>query len=398
MTSARPRIADAQRRARVAARLHLGRTAAGVGPAVRSVVALHSSDPITPHLALWARVPGYQTAHLDEALCGTRTLWRTHAMRRTLFVVPSAEREVFDGAASRAVARKERQRLEAGLERAMGPSAAPDWLGAVEQRTLDALRATPERSASQLAALVPELATTVTLGSGKWAAAVPLSSRLLILLAMEGRAVRTRPAGSWRSSQYRWAAADQWLPATPGPMEESEARAHLLRGYLGAYGPATLTDVRWWTGWTAGQAKAALEAVAAVPVELDAPAEGWVLPADVESVAAERPTVALLPGLDPAAMGWKQRDWYLGAHGERLYDRNGNAGPSIWVDGRIVGAWAQRPTGEVVTGLVEAIGQQARRSVDAEAAALTAWLGGTVVSSRFPAPLEQQLSATGPSD
>ena len=37
-------------------------------------------------------------------------------------------------------------------------------------------------------------------------------------------------------------------------------------------------------------------------------------------------------------MGWKERDWFLGEHAEPLFDRNGNAGPTVWRDGRVVGS------------------------------------------------------------
>jgi hypothetical protein len=63
--------------------------------------------------------------------------------------------------------------------------------------------------------------------------------------------------------------------------------------------------------------------------------------------------VALLPALDPTVMGWKERDWYLGGHAGDLFDRNGNAGPTVLHNGKVVGGWAQRPDGEVVYELQE---------------------------------------------
>ena len=72
------------------------------------------------------------------------------------------------------------------------------------------------------------------------------------------------------------------------------------------------------------------------------------VPGDEDAVRPTAPWVALLPALDPTTMGWQGRGWYLGPHGPRLFDRSGNAGPTVWVDGHIVGGWAQRPDGEVV--------------------------------------------------
>ena len=59
------------------------------------------------------------------------------------------------------------------------------------------------------------------------------------------------------------------------------------------------------------------------------------------------PWVAVLPGLDPTTMGWKQRDWYLPEAATESFDRAGNGGPTLWVDGRIVGVWAQTRDGEM---------------------------------------------------
>jgi hypothetical protein len=95
----------------------------------------------------------------------------------------------------------------------------------------------------------------------------------------------------------------------------------------------------------------------------------------------------LLPPLDPTTMGWTERDWYLGAHKRRVFDSNGNAGATIWCDGRVVGGWRQRAGGEVEVQLLEDVGREASRAIDAEAARLTAWLAGVRVSPRFPSPL-----------
>ena len=88
-------------------------------------------------------------------------------------------------------------------------------------------------------------------------------------------------------------------------------------------------------------------AQADVARDLDDGTTGHVLPGDLEATPPSEPVAALLPGLDPTTMGWKARAWYLGEHGPRLFDRNGNAGPTIWWDGRIVGGWASMPDGVI---------------------------------------------------
>ena len=108
---------------------------------------------------------------------------------------------------------------------------------------------------------------------------------------------------------------------------------------------------------------------------------------------APEPWAALLPALDPTTMGWAGRDFYLGPHRGALFDRNGNAGPTIWWDGRVVGGWAQRRTGEVVLRLLEDPGAEATAAIEAEAARLTDWLGPVKVTPRFRTPLERELVA-----
>src|SRR5690606_3327416 len=99
-------------------------------------------------------------------------------------------------------------------------------------------------------------------------------------------------------------------------------------------------------------------------------------PDDLEPVKAGGSRVALLPGLDPTPMGWKERDFYLGRHATPLFDKNGNIGPTVWLDGRIVGGWAQRAAGEVAYRLLEDVGKRATALIAREAASLTGWLDG----------------------
>ena len=390
----RRRIDAAERRARLGLRHHLAQRAAAVETVAASLVGLHSSDPATVYLAARARVAGFQVGHLEQALYGARTLVRALGMRRTMFVVPSDLAAVLDAACTRALAPAERRRLERLLSEQGVADDAAGWLAEVERRTLAALAARGEATAAELTGEVPELAQKLSFGAGrKWAGTVGVSTRVLFLLATEGRIVRARPRGSWISSQYRWAPVAAWLGGGLGTIEPEAARAELLRRWLAAFGPGTMTDLTWWTGWSARQVRAALDAVAAVEVELEEGA-GFVGPDDLAPTPKCGSWVALLPALDPTVMGWKERSWYLGDHQAQLFDRNGNAGPTVWLDGRIVGGWAQRPNGSVAVELLESLAPEARARVGAEAERTQAWLGGTVVTPRFRTPLERRLAAS----
>jgi hypothetical protein len=175
-----------------------------------------------------------------------------------------------------------------------------------------------------------------------------------------------------------------------------QARAEWVRRWLAAFGPGTVADLRWWTGWTAAHVKQAVAAVEAVVVDLDG-VPGLVLPDDVEPEPPP-PWVNLLPALDPTPMGWTERGWYLGDHARALFDRSGNIGPTVWCDGRVVGGWAQRGStqrgsGEVVFRLLEDVGSEAATAIAEAAGALSTWIGPVRVTPRFRTPLERELTA-----
>ena len=147
-------------------------------------------------------------------------------------------------AASRAIARRERVRL-LGFLAAGGIADDPaPWLRRVERAAQKALAKREETTASQLSDDVPELKERLLLSPGKkYEAVISISGRVLLLLAAEGRVVRGRPRGSWISTQYRWTTAEHWLGAPIVDVPVDVARADLLRRWLRAFGPGTVSDL-----------------------------------------------------------------------------------------------------------------------------------------------------------
>jgi hypothetical protein len=357
------------------------------------VVALHGTDPASVFLAAMARMREPAVAAVERAPYEDRALVRMLGMRRTMFVVPRDLAPVIQSSSTRAIAATERRRLVQRLEGAGIAGDVAAWLADVEESTLRALAARGVAAAAELSADEPRLRTSVLMAAGKpYEARQNISTWVLSLLAADGHIVRARPRGSWISSQYRWAPLADWVPGGMQDQPRDGAQAELVRRWLARFGPATLADLRWWTGWSAAHARAALAAVGAVEVDLDG-AVGLVLPDDVDPVPAPEPWAALLPALDPTPMGWSGREWFLGSHGPALFDRSGNIGPTVWWDGRIVGGWGQPPGGEVAVRLLEDIGSDARTAVDAAAEGLAASIDGVRVTPRFRTPLERELAA-----
>jgi hypothetical protein len=385
-----------ERRARLGRRHALARPAGSADEVATALVGLHSSDPPTVYLSARARLDGFLPTALEDALYERRSLVRMIGMRRTLFVVPRDLAATMDEACAKALAPGERKRL-VGMVEQQGVAPAGKgarWLDRVLAKTHTALSARAEATARELTKDVPELGAKLRFGEGRtWGGTVGVSTRVLFLLATEGRIVRARPLGTWTSGQYRWATTERWLGAPLPRIDHDEACAELLRRWLRAFGPATMTDIRWWTGWTARLATATLDAIGAATVELD-DGIGHVLPDDLEPEGKAHPWVALLPGLDPTVMGWKERSWYLAEHAPALFDTNGNAGPTVWANGRVVGGWSQAPDGAIVLSLLEPVDARTRRAIDDERDRLGAWLGDVRIRARFPSPVERAQSAS----
>ncbi|MFN2590428.1 MAG: winged helix DNA-binding domain-containing protein [Actinomycetota bacterium] len=392
MPVTRPRrISGKERRARLARRHHLATAARAPVDVAEALVGIHSTDPRTVFLSIWARMRSVDVTAIEDALYEERAIVRMLGMRRTLFVVPREVVPVVQAACSEAIARRERRRIIQVIEQSNPRGDAAHGLRDAERRALRVITERGEAVGAEITKADPALAKKIVMARGtRFETEVSIGSRALVLLSMEARIVRGRPRGTWVSSQYRWTPAQRWFTDRLPRMTAAEAQAELVRRWLRSYGPGTTADLRWWTGLTAREIARALEAVKPAEVDLDG-ASGWVLTEDLDPVRSSRPHAVLLPSLDSTVMGWTERGWYLGEHGPALFDRSGNAGPTVWWDGRVVGAWSQRKTGEILFRLLEAVGSEATAAIEAEAERLHVWLGDTRVIPRFPTPLEAEL-------
>ncbi len=387
------RITVAERRARLAVRHRLAAKARAATPmaAADAVVALHATDPASVFLGLCARMKTPTVAGIERALYEEKSLVRLLGMRRTMFVVARELVPVIQHGCAVAIAEQQRKRYAQILEQAGAGDAA--FLREVGDAALAALVKRGMATGAQLSTDEPRLRTAIAVAEGKSYGTVQnITTWVLFQLGLDGRIMRGRPRGTWISSQYQWSPTEVWLPGGIPAFAAAEARTELVRRWLAAFGPGTMTDLRWWTGWTASHVKAALTGLDVVEVDLDGK-PGLVLAGDEGPTKKPVTWVALLPALDPTAMGWAQRSWYVGEHRAALFDRSGNIGPTVWLDGRIVGGWAQRPNGEVVHRLLEDVGTAASSAVATEAARLSEWIGPIRVTPRFRTPLERELVA-----
>ena len=381
----------AERRARLTCRHRLvpGHRAGDVVEAAESMVCLHGTDPATVYLSAWARVQDMTVSDLDRALYTDRTLVKHLAMRRTLFVFPRAILGSAQAGASNRVADRERRRLIRDVEEAGLHRDGERWLSEACDQVLAVLAGGRQATSSELRDEIPALEGSIAYGEGKsWGGQAAVGPRVLTTLSAQGRIVRATNLGGWVTSRPRWASMESWLGEAIAVPSDHEGVAGLVERWLRSFGPGTIADIKWWLGSTLAAVRRALADVHAVEVDLGGQT-GYLLPDDLEATEPGEPWGALLPPLDPTTMGWYERDWYLGPYKAELFDTSGNAGPTVWWDGKIVGGWRQRDTGEVDLQMLEDVGSEAQRSLEHEAARLTEWFEGVSVLPRFPSPLSK---------
>ena len=370
-------------------RLAPGHRARDVVEAADSLVALHATSPDSVYLSAWARVDGMELADMDRALYEDRALVKHLAMRRTLFVFPRESLGFAQAGASSRVAAAERRRLIRDVEKAGLQRDGEAWLRRAERRVLETLGDGRELGSTELRREIPLLEGSIEYGKGKsWGGQLPIGPRVLTVLSAAGRIVRGTNAGAWTVSRPLWTSMASWLGEEIPEVSEREGTARLVERWLRAFGPGTAGDVKWWMGSTVTAVRRALADLDAVEVDLDGET-GYLLPGDLEPIAAPEPWAALLPALDPTTMGWLGRDWYLAPHRDRIFDRNGNGGNTAWWDGRIVGGWRQAGDGSVELQLLEDVGSDAEKALAAEADRLTSFLAGHRPLPRFPSPLSK---------
>ena len=393
------RFDTTERQARLARRHHLApdARASGIAEAARDLVGLHSTDPATVYLSTFTRTapgdPEADPAAIGRTIYDDRSVVRMLGMRRTMFVEPLELVPVVHAAYARANGGQQRRATIQLLGSAGIADDPARWLAEVEAETLAALTLRGEATATEIAQDVPRLREQIPVGAGKrWEGTIGVSTRVLFRLAAEGRIIRGRPRGSWISSQYRWTTIESWLPE---PLVEMSVGVRPGRAH-----PALAGRVR------PGHRRRH-QVVDRPDPRRDPPGAGRARGGRRRARGRRRASSCRRRRADPSrrrAVGRAAARARPDGHGlggratgssgrivRSLFDTNGNAGPTIWSDGRIVGGWAQRRDGQIVLRLLEDVGAERAAAIDAEADRLARWLGPVRITPRFRTPIEKEL-------
>jgi hypothetical protein len=340
-------------RTTLARQLLLEREPVAVPDAVRRIAALQAQEPASPYLALWNRIAGFDAADLDAAFV-EQTVVKASLMRITLHAVHADDYPPFHAAmlpALRASRLYDKRFTSTGLTVADADDAVRHLVRFIQR----------PRTGAEIEAHFGE-----RFGSAS-------DTRLWWALKTFGpvhHAVTTKPWSFGQRPSYRAA------PTPRKPLEREPSIQHLVRRYLGAFGPASVLDVAQFTLLSRPAIREALAALGDEVVELDGPAgstlydlAGGVLADEALSAPAR-----LLPMWESSLLAYSDRSRIIPPDFRKLVIRtNGDVLPTLLVDGYVAGVW--RP----VEGAIEAtaFGRLPKRAWDelaGEARQLVAFL------------------------
>jgi Winged helix DNA-binding domain len=304
-------------RALLARQLLLERSRLSVPRALEQVAGIQAQYAPSSYIRLWTSLSRFRMDDLDRLLEQRKVVQGT-LMRSTIHLVSAADYWPF--AEGIGPSRQE------WWHRTWGKEFTRDEIDRVAAR-LDAELAGRVWSRKNLDELMHSHRTTVW--SGAWVALI-----------------RVPPSGTWarrRADLFRRAA--EWI----GPSDADEARGlqHLLRRYLGGFGPARLADAASWAGVELARLKTAAEELRLRSFRDEGGRELVDLPRAPLPSPSTRAPVRFLPTWDATLLVNCRRAHIL-PEGYRplvFNTKTPHSVGTILVDGSVAGSWRAEATG-----------------------------------------------------
>ena len=338
-----------------------------INQVVKDICGLHATHPMTPYLSLFIRTRDFHKEDLDGELYSQRSLAKIRYARRTMYVLPKQRvSEVFS-------ATKEM------LEQRLGP-----YLEHLEMTRKDF-----KKSAELILKILENRGMTVKDIKKEIKADFNVSA-VVNLMCDQGLLIRGNPAKGWKSNLHTYYSFSEYFPDVDlGEVSEKDAKKSMVKKYLASFGPVTVTDASWWTGFTKTEVKHILNDFMDDLALLDISGiegEYVLLASDRELLESmdipEKPLVNLMPLLDPYLMGYKERKRYLAQeHYTRVFDRSGNVTSTILVNGQISGIWDIEEGHEPIVKifLLEKVNHEVSKEIYSEAKKIGKFISGKEV-------------------
>jgi len=333
------------------------------------IYGLHATAPTTPYVSLFARTRGFTRDTLDEELYVKRTLGKIRCVRTTVHVLPKETIPIAFAATKSIVGPNSENFLR--------------YTGGVTKRQYE------ETSKAILEMLRGKGLSTLDI---KKRLGTKLNiSPIVNLMCDQGLLMRGRSDKGWKSNTHTYFLFSDYFPGMDlNAVDTAQARETTVRQYLAAYGPATVKDISWWSGFTMTEVRRILQTLARETGEVEIPelkGSYVMLTMDMADLKRfeppSRPVVNLLPALDPYVQGYKERERYLdNQHYNLAFDRSGNSTSTILVEGRVAGVWdfSDKPWPTVKIFMFHDLEKKVLRVVESRARAIGEFIGDKAVA------------------
>jgi uncharacterized protein YcaQ len=300
------------------------------------------------YLQLWTRNHALTRAEIESLLWKTRTLAKTSLMRQTLHLIPTDEFPLYIAALRPSrYAQAMRVMERCGITR--------DESEALVPLIMETLSAGPLSRPAIAAAIRPKASKRVRFWmENSWSLVrLPVAEGLVCYGKGEGNAIV-------------FVRVDHWLPNLKLElMSATEAQCALLRKYLRAYGPATLTDFSHWSGIPMQEVKALRPLIESELTEIPGDKKScFLLREDVAALNASRAAkscIRLLPSFDSYLLAHRDKDHLLSAqHYKRVYRNQAWISPVVLIDGAIAGVWSHKLQRKKLLVEIEPFGKLSR--------------------------------------
>ena len=324
--------------------LLLRRTRLPVARAIERVAALQAQWAPAPYVALWSRLEGFERSSLERALARGQVV-KALLMRATMHLVSAGDYPSFDAAVREART----------IARVRGTEPPP---ARIVKRALELTSERPHTRPELMRALGfdPRSQDPHELRTFSWVVAL-------------ARLEQTNEAAFWafRGSPLL-RPAEHELP----PLEE--ARPHLIRRYLAAFGPATRADVSHWSGVPIRELAASFESLRLRTFRDEQGRELLDLPRAPLASADFPAPPRLLPRWEELLLAHKDRTRVLPEeYRSQVIAANGDVRQAFLVDGFVAGYWRQDGD-RVVLEPFTPLPRTVRRELEDEASRLGTWL------------------------
>ncbi len=185
--------------------------------------------------------------------------------------------------------------------------------------------------------------------------------------------VRVPPSGTWdRKSADLYGLAEHWLG--PSGATEAEGQAHLVRRYLGGFGPAPLLDVASWAGLPVSTLRPVVQRLRLRRFRDERGGELLDLPGAPLPDADTPSPARFLPTWDATLLVSARRTQILPERYRSLVfnPKTPHSVSTFLVDGAVAGKWRYED-GDVHLEPFDPLGRAARRELEEEAERLAAF-------------------------